>query len=111
MTTHPAALHKQVATEIQSRGTVSNAILRVTLLATSLRVLFLEHGPEPKTVLLMAFDLARRCTPVAPVKTRTAKLLRIVNPQDLSIRMADERARQCVRFAARFVRRDRKSVV
>src|SRR5690349_4441589 len=106
MTTHTAALHESIASEIQRDGAVSHAILGVALLATRLRVFFLEHGPQPETILPMAFQLTRSRAAVAPVTTRTAKLLRIVDCENLFVRMADERARQAVGFAAWLVRRE-----
>ena len=78
MTTHTAALCKQIATEIQRLRSLRDAIASVTLLATGLRVLFLKHGPQPETVTPVSFYIARGRAAVAPVTTRTTKLFRIV---------------------------------
>src|SRR5262245_43367543 len=96
MATHAAALHEQVASEIQRLRSLRDSILRVTLLAAGFRVLFLKHGPEPETMAAMSFDFAGRRAAVAPVTTRTTKLLGIVKLQDLAIRMAYECAREVV---------------
>ena len=100
MAAHAAALCKEIATEIQRLCSLRDTIASVTLLAAGLSVLFLKHGPEPETMTAVTFYIARRSAAVAPVTTRTTKLLRIVYLKDFSVRMADKRAR---RIASSFV--------
>src|SRR5262245_11158756 len=100
MTTHTAALHEQIATKVQRLRALSDAIFRVTLLAASFRVLFLEHRPEPEFILAVSFEFARSRAAVAPVATRTTKLLDIMKLQDLAVGMTDECARESIRLAA-----------
>ncbi len=96
MATHAAALHEQIATEIQRLRTLRDAIFRVTLLAPGLRVLFFKHRPEPETMAPVSFDVAGGRTAVTPVTTGTTKLLRIVNLKYFAVRMAYKRARETV---------------
>ena len=98
MTTHATALLKKVAAKVQCSGALRHAIARVTLLAARFGVLLLKHRPQPETMASVTFDLARSCTPVAPVTTGTTKLLRVVDLQDLPVWMADKRTRQTVRL-------------
>src|SRR5688572_15657212 len=103
MATHAAALCEKISAEVQCFRAVRYTIARVTLLATCLRVLFLEHGPQPETMAAVTFRFARGGAAVAPVTTRTTKLLRTVDLKDLPVWMADECAREAVGLAARFI--------
>ena len=56
MTTHAAALRKEIATEIQSFRSLRDAIARVALLATGFNILLLEQRPQPEAVPTMSLD-------------------------------------------------------
>src|ERR1051326_407832 len=101
MTTHATALHEQIASEIQCLRSLRDAIFRVTLLAAGFRILFLEHRPEPETMAAVSLDLAGRRATVAPVTTRTTKLLGIVKLQNFPIGVTHKRARKIVRLTTR----------
>src|SRR6185503_8289754 len=97
MAAHAAAFGEKIAAEVERVGALRNTITRVTLLAPGLDVLFFKHRPKPETMTPVALDVAGGGAAVAPVTTRAAKLLRIVNAQHFAIGMADKRARQIVR--------------
>src|SRR5688572_17358236 len=100
MATHAAALCEKISPEVQCLSAVRYAVARVTLLATCLRVLFLEHGPEPETMAAVTFRFAGGGAAIAPVTTCTTKLLRTVDLKDFPVWMADECAREAIGLAA-----------
>src|SRR5688572_29487198 len=70
----------------------------MTLLAARLRIFFFEHRVQPVFMLPVPLYYARGRPAIAPVATRAAKLIRIVNLQQLFIGMTYESARQLVRL-------------
>src|SRR5829696_8259138 len=105
MATHATTLGKQVTSKIQSFGALSHAIARMTLLASSLSVLFLEHRPQPETVTPVSLRIVGCGAAITPVTTRATKFFRIMDLQNFAIRMADKSPCHGIGFFARAVRR------
>src|SRR3569832_1217998 len=101
MTTHAAALCEEIAPEIQRLRSLRDAIARVTLLTTRLSVLFLKHGPQPKMIPAVSFFFSSRRATVAPVTTRTTKLLGIMKLKNLFVGMTHKRTRERVFLSVR----------
>ena len=97
MTTHAAALRKQIASEIKHLGSLGYAIASVTLLAPGFGVLFLEHGPQPEAMATMSLGDRGGGAAITPVTTCTTKFFRIVSLKDFAVRMADKRTGPTVR--------------
>src|SRR5436190_24343296 len=97
MTSRAAPLSKQVATKVQSIGTLCYAIAGVTLLTTCLGVFFFEHRPQPEFVLAVTLQVACGRSAITPATTGTPELIGVMNLQKIAVRMAHKSASHAVR--------------